>query len=155
MNTLDTVYYDSLTIDQRQHYGQQELFLAAYAVHGRLYLAAKASDISINTVESWQKSDIHRFKKRLKDAQQVCLERWEKVMDARLDAPKGNLGSDPLLMFKLKKLDPTYRDNYVVVAPGLGLELLARINNVVRQSLPAPEAGTVEAEVRDLSEARE
>ena len=143
-------YLDTLTLDQRQHYDNQERFLRAFEVHGRLYLAAEAAEISINTVESWQKLDRHGFQKRLMAAQQKCTERWEQVMDQRLQNPEGNRGSDPLLMFKLKKLDPAYRDNYVVIDPGLGIKLLARLNDVVRSALPSPEEPVVDAQVREL-----
>ena len=58
----------------------------------------------------------------------------------RLENPQGNRGSDPLLMFKTKaEMPEKYREDIKLLDSGLGLKLLAKINDVVRASLPALE----------------
>ena len=152
MNTLETTYYDSLTLDQRQHYDNQERFLRAYEVHGRLYLAGGSADIGINTWQGWQTHDTHSFQKRLLDAQKRYTESVEAIMDERLANPQGNRGSDPLLMFKLKALDPgKYREDIKVIDGGVAVQLLDALRALGSVApVKVLEAGSVvEAEVRD------
>jgi len=58
--------------------------------------------------------------------------------------------SDNLLMFRAKKLDPSYRDNYSPVSPD-SLVAFAQIFEVLKATaVQSPETPALEAEVREL-----
>ena len=76
-------------------------------------------------VEKWQRTDRYRFKKRMALAEQGYVEKLEAEADRRavegIDHPVIYQGvitdtykqyTDNLLMFRMKKLQPEYRDNY-------------------------------------------
>jgi hypothetical protein len=145
----------TLTLQQRQTYDNQERFLRAYATHGKMTRAADAAGISRNTVEFWQRTDSHGFNKRLQLAHDKYVESWEQLMDERLADPKGNRGSDILLMIKLKSERPEkYREDVKVQ----GLEPLTALLEEARKLAARDierrrlEEGSVEAEYRDLGE---
>lgn len=121
-------YYAQLSLQQKQSFDRQEIYLKTFAKLGRQYQAAETCDISVNTLEWWKSTDHHGFKKRLELAHQVNLEVWESVMDERLEKPQGNRGSDPLLMFKLKAMAPAkYREEVRVIDPGIAVQTLERL----------------------------
>jgi hypothetical protein len=146
----------TLTFQQRQTYDNQERFLRAYATHGKMTRAADTAGISRHTVEGWQHNDIQGFNKRLELAHDKYVESWEQLMDERLADPKGNRGSDILLMFKLKAERPSkYREDVKVQ----GLEPLTQLLEEARKLAARDiekrrqlEAGAAEADFRDLGE---
>jgi hypothetical protein len=144
-----------LTIQQRQTYDNQERFLRAYATHGKIVRAAEAVGISVSTVEGWQHKDIQGFNKRLELAHDKYVESWEQLMDERLADPKGNRGSDILLMFKLKAERPQkYREDVKVQ----GLEPLTALLEEARKLAARDierrrlEEGASEGDFRELGE---
>jgi hypothetical protein len=101
---------------QKQVWQRQEAFLAAYRKCGRKGKAAEASGLTRWAVLHWEKHDIFAFNRRIEVAHADYCERWEQGMDARLENPQGNQGSDILYMFKLKAEKPEkYRENVHVV----------------------------------------
>ena len=107
---------------------KQEGFLQAYASQGGVYKSAAAGGCSARSVENWQDADTFAFQKRFDLAKEKYLEKLTTEADRRaLDGvdqdifyQRDKIGtkttySDNLLMFRMKKLDPSYRDNYSVV----------------------------------------
>jgi len=104
---------------------RQEAFLDAYRRHGILGLACEESGVPVHTAESWDFRDTHGFKKRRALADRSALGVVEAEINRRaiegIDHPVIHQGvitttykqySDNLLMFRAKRLDPSYRDNY-------------------------------------------
>jgi len=104
---------------------RQDLFLASYAKHGIVGLAASESGIPIGTVDYWLSNDTQGFKTRKADADRLALGIVEAEIHRRAvlgaDKPiiyQGRITgsykdwSDNLLMFRAKRLDPAYKDNY-------------------------------------------
>jgi len=104
---------------------RQELFLEHYAQHGIVSLAAADAGIPLGTVEYWDSTDTQGFKKRKIHAGQVALGVLEAEIHRRgvqgVERPivyRGEITgvtteySDNLLMFRTKRLDNQYKDNY-------------------------------------------
>ena len=104
---------------------RQEAFLVAYRRHGILGLACEESGVPVHTAESWDYHDRHGFKKRRALANRSALGVVEAEVHRRaiegIDHPVIHQGvitdhykqySDNLLMFRAKRLDPSYRDSY-------------------------------------------
>src|ERR671918_217186 len=93
-------YYNSLTMQQRQHYDRQELFLKAFAKLGKVYRAADAASVPVNTVNSWQFNDTHHFKKRMAEAHERYVEQCEAEMDETIKSRP--VATQVLQIFRLK-----------------------------------------------------
>lgn len=118
---------DKPTADQFNTWNMQERFLEAYAQVGGVYKAAAQSGCSARAFENWHRADVFGMQNRFQEAQRQYLEKMEAEADRRgiegVDKPVYYLGdqvgtykvySDNLLMFRMKKLDPSYRENAVV-----------------------------------------
>ena len=118
------------TVAQRRCWQTQERFLEAFAKCGSVGEACLETGIPVGTQDSWDQLDSHGFKKRKAMAAQIALGYLEREIRRRAvegtDHPviyKGAITatykeySDLLLMFRTKRLDPGYRDNYAP-APG-------------------------------------
>jgi hypothetical protein len=81
-------------------------FLKAYAEHGTVYKACQAANVRRKDVLKW-KADDARLQQRFEDAEKQFTEKLENIAHERA-AEK----SDLLLMFTLKKRDPSYRENF-------------------------------------------
>ena len=110
---------------------KKRAFLKAYALCGYVTHAAWAAKIHRDTHYAWLKSDPD-YAERFKEAKQRFIELLEAEIDRRafkgVEEPiiqggkvvKDKNGnpimrkrySDVLAMFRLKRLDPSYRDNY-------------------------------------------
>ena len=137
-------------------WAMQERFLTEYSLCGAITKAAAASGCSVHSHENWVKGDAWGYQKRYADAQQVCLDKKALEADRRalegVDHPVVYQGkitathkdySDNLLMFRMKKLDPSYRDNYSLVLE-VPDELLAYMQKRQAEDQKAlPEAGKV------------
>ena len=113
------------TLQQRECWRNQERFLAAFRECCRIGDAAEAIGLTRWAVERWGAKDLYGFKKRMAAAEQGYLEKLEAEADRRgvegIDHPVIHQGkitatykqySDNLLMFRMKRLQPEYRDNY-------------------------------------------
>lgn len=113
------------TIAQRRCWLKQERFLESFRHLGSIGAASADAGIAVGTVESWDLRDMHGFKRRKKDAGTVALGVLEKEIHRRavegVDRKLHFRGqvfdterqySDNLLMFRAKRLDPAYKDNY-------------------------------------------
>jgi hypothetical protein len=109
----------------------QEKFLQAYLKEGTIYHACIAAGINRTTHYDWLKDD-PGYKKLFDEAYQCYTEILEREADRRaregLDVPvgfyKGEAGeyvkefSDTLLIFRVKRRDPAYRDRVDVEHSG-------------------------------------
>ena len=106
-------------------WARQEAYLAAYATCGRVFQAAEIAEVTPRSVSYWVSADSFSFEKRYTAARLQYLELMEAEADRRaiegIDHPvvhKGKITatykqySDNLLMFRMKKLDPAYRDSF-------------------------------------------
>lgn len=152
------------TLQQRQCWQNQERFLAAFRECCRIGEAAEAVGLTRWAVERWQRTDVYGFKKRMAIIEQEYVEKLEAEVDRRavegIDHPviyKGSITgtyreySDNLLMFRLKKLRPEYRENYA--APDRGQQVA--VTKIIINLAPGvkPPGEVVEAtEYREISE---
>lgn len=106
----------------------QESFLAEYAACGAVYKASHLAGHSYNAFRTWVELDKFTFQKRYELAQERYLEMRVLEIDRRAfegyDHPVIHKGvitdtykayDSNLAMFRIKKLDPSYRDNYAVM----------------------------------------
>jgi hypothetical protein len=147
------------TMSDWQVWNRQELFLKAYARIGKIGKAAAATEITVATVESWQRRDTHGIKKRMKLAHQAYVEPLEQLMDERLLNPTGNRGSDILLMFKLKaEASEKYREEVKVLGTAAPLQILDKLRELGAKALKereALEAPAIGGEFREVATAGE
>ena len=119
--------WDSLSLVQKRMSESQARFLAAYVESGTVAAASRAAGLSRKSSEYWADRDVLGFRDRFQralEARRDVVEGW--VYD-RLQDPKGNRGSDLLLMFANKGLNP---DKWAVMAPmpdSGSKELLAQV----------------------------
>ena len=138
---------------EKERWERQEQYLAAFIRQGAHVRTCQSTGISRHTAIYWEEHNIYGFRERLKLAQQAHTERWESLMDKRLEDPQGNRGSDVLLMFKLKALDPQkYRELPVSDHGALaqGLSVLMQLGRMSQGAAPQLQAPSTDATVRDL-----
>jgi hypothetical protein len=76
----------------------------------------------------------------MEQAHQRHVEYWESLMDERLQNPKGNRGSDVLLMFKLKAEKPEkYREEVKVVGIEASKQMMDRLREMATRERQALE----------------
>ncbi len=142
---------------------RQEAFLDAYRRHGIMGLACRESGVPVHTAESWDFHDRHGFKKRRALADRSALGVVEAEINRRaiegVDHPVIHQGvitdtyktySDNLLMFRAKRLDPNYRDNYSDKQES-GAPPVTQIIINLAPGVTMPEQ-IVEGEVREIPE---
>ena len=113
------------TARETRSWTRQQLWLEAFAKCGSIGEACAITDIPVPTAEHWDTVDYYGFKRRKAWAAQMALGKVETEINRRaiegVDHSviyKGEITttykeySDNLLMFKAKRLDPLYRDNY-------------------------------------------
>jgi len=96
---------DSNTI---QHI-KKRAFVKAFARSANVTQSAKASEIDRTTFYRWLKEDSD-FAEQVQYAKEDFIESLEKQLDARIKMGAKDPHSHILLMFRLKKLDPSYRE---------------------------------------------
>ena len=95
-------------IDVIQH-TKKRGFLVAFAQRGIVSEAAEASKVHRTTHYEWLKTDPD-YAEAFEVAKKQYIEKLEAELDKRALAGKQDPHSHILLMFRLKKLDPRYRD---------------------------------------------
>jgi hypothetical protein len=117
------------TMANWQTWNRQQLFLTAYTKIGKIGKAAEAAGMSINTIESWQRRDLHGFKKRVQQAHQVYVESLEEELDA-------SIKRDPVRMqiaqiFRLRAAWPEkYREEVKVLGVSAPFDMLDRLREL-------------------------
>ena len=135
------------TIQQLTSWRNQHAFLEHFRCYGVVASAAKAANVTVWAVERWDSTDLYGFKKRKQLAALEALGYIEDELNERIyvgyDRPVIHKGEITAwykeknsidLMFRAKKLDPSYRDNYQ--SPGSnGNVTVTQININVHPSL--------------------
>ena len=116
---------DNPTAGDVATWNRQERFLEAFSSLGGIYKSAAVGECSARSVELWVISDAFAFQKRFQVAQDRYLEKCVAEIDRRafdgIDKPIYYKGervdtireySDNLAMFRVKFLNPEYRDNH-------------------------------------------
>ena len=165
------------TVPESKRWAMQQAFLAKFSKTHLLCASADAAGISPQAVEQWRHEvDGHsgtlntfNFPKRFNMASLRYQETLDVEIDRRavdgIDKPVYYKGekvdtvkeySDNLLMFRRKKLDPSYRDNYVVNVGTKDIKVTSITFNLHPSVAlpPAPEPVT-DAEYRELPEGDE
>ena len=150
---------------QRRSWQRQELFLEALSVLGSVAAACAETGIPVATVESWSLRDTHGFKKRKCWAGQHALGLIEAEIDRRgrvgIDKPVFWRGqrvdtvkeySDNLLMFRAKRLDPAYKDNYEAPesTPETVTQIIIHLHPDVKLPEPTRDVGQDNASIRPM-----
>jgi hypothetical protein len=152
MDQEQDTYYQSLTIQQRQHYDRQELLLKAYAKLGKIYRAADACGIPIGTIDSWQYRDTHGFNKRMEQAHRQYVESLEAEMDATIKSRP--VATQVLQIFRLKAEWPEkYREEVKVLGLDQSKLMLDKLRGMAAKDLAqqaALEAPAVEGVYREV-----
>jgi hypothetical protein len=147
---------DSATHQKVQVWQRQEAVLAAYRECGKIGKAANAVGLTRWVVDWWLKHDIFQFNRRIEAAHADYCEKWEQGMDARLENPQGNRGSDILYMFKMKAEKPEkYREDVKVQGLEPITQLLEEARKLAARDIERRkqlEEGAAEGEYRDLGE---
>jgi hypothetical protein len=118
------IQWDSLPDQRKATFAAQERALAEYAESRGVLNAAQAANVHYESIESWRRDNVLRFKERWAQADLAFLASIEKRITGRIDDPAGNRGSDVLLMFWAK-----------AHAPELYRELPAMDDEVARETL--------------------
>ena len=104
----------------------QDRWLQAFELVGSSGAASLETGIPLGTSEGWIRNDTNGFKSRRAEAGQIALGHYEREMYRRgvegWEKPLHHQGkltgdfikeySDNLLMIRVKRLDPNYKDNY-------------------------------------------
>ena len=93
---------------------KQRKFLEHLKCTGEYRPSCDHAEVSYNTPYQWAyKSEAFakRFDEARKQGEQVLLDRMEEHIDNRVFAGKDDPQSAVLTMFRVKRLDPRYRDN--------------------------------------------
>lgn len=130
---------------------RQEAFLAEFAHCGAVNVSASVAGHSVASYEFWVSQDTYGFQKRYDLAQACYLENCVIEIDRRafegINKPiyyKGKLidtikdYSDNLAMFRVKKLDPSYRDSHDIVLVDIPDEVMAALRSAKQRDVLAP-----------------
>lgn len=133
---------------KKQIWNRQELFLSAYRRCGKIGKAATMAGMTRWGVIHWQRHDVFEFKSRLDMAHADYCESIEDMIDDRLEAPQGNRGSDPLLMFRAKaEMPEKYREEVKVITNDAPALMWKKLKELAAKSMPA-----IEGEVREVDD---
>ena len=111
----------------RKRWDKQGVLLETYAHSGKEMAGCLAAGVNIRTHNRWLEENRYGYHERFQLANKVYVGLMEAEADRRaiegIDHPVIHQGkitatykqySDNLLMFRMKKLDPAYRDNYTL-----------------------------------------
>ena len=98
--------YETASIEKRRVWDCQEAFLATYRTCRRVDRSAAAIGVTRWAHDNWMRADTFGYRERLKSAHADWREEHiEGEIDSRIKDPKGNRGSDVLVMFRAKAED--------------------------------------------------
>ena len=142
----------------------QEKFLAAFAETGAINLSAATAECSVEAYYHWLSADSYMFQKRFERAKAQVLESMVIEIDRRAfkgyDHPVIHQGKitgtykvydSNLAMFRVKKLDPSYRDSADIAADTSAIRsTLEELRKMGTARLTAP--AVVDGESRPVPE---
>ena len=139
------------SLPQLKCWENQERVLSALQRTGTMHSAAIAAGLSPWAPDRWIRTDVYGFKKRRAMAIQVYEDMLDAEIDRRgvegIDKPIYYKGekvdtvkeySDNLLMFRRKKLDPAYRDNYAPPVNPQDIKVTSIVYNLHPSVAPPP-----------------
>jgi len=138
------------TLSQRRCWINQERFLECFRQLGSVGTACTEARVPVSTAEKWVQADRYAFKKRRDEAAAIALGVLEREIHRRaVEGIERKLHfrgqvfdterqfSDNLLMFRAKRLDPAYKDNYQ--APEVRPNTVTQINIHLHPSVKLPD----------------
>ena len=125
---------------------KQDQFIQLITTTGRWKASCAALNIEISTPYQWA-SKSREYRKRLDAAkesgEQVQLKEYEEQLHARIMRGQDDPQSAVLTMFRVKRLDPAYRDNAVVQVNTVGpVAIQLNFGQVVTHAPQAETAST-------------
>jgi hypothetical protein len=133
---------------------RQESFLEAYKRTSLLTHAARAAEVSVYAVDKWISRDVYAFKKRMETAHREYCDWIREEIQSRLAEPKGNRGSDILLMFEAKAAMPEmYREEVKVIGVDTAKQMMDRLREMAtkeREQQAALEAPAIEGQFQEV-----
>lgn len=121
----------------------QTAFLTAFAELGRIEASAKACGLERHGHQRWLKEDLS-----YRERWEVALAQHRENVDARIlkriDDPEGNRGSDVLLMFYAKAVNPDKYREVAINVDGKAVDSMAEVKKLVSEARRKKQA-----EVRD------
>ena len=136
------------SVKQEQMQLRQDAFLQAYEKLGRITHAAEAAGLHRDRHYEWMKADALGYRASFEKALQGHRDYVDRLILDRIEEPAGNRGSDVLLIFYAKAVNPEkYRD----VSVGVDDDAKDAIAELRRLSKQAREALNKEQVQPDLS----
>jgi hypothetical protein len=114
---------------------RQIAFLMAFEEHGTILHACRAIGIARRTVELWRDHDALGFNARFELAHQQRRDVLEQMVYRRLEDPQGNRGSDILLMFANKGLNPAKWATMAPASDSGSKELLREVLDMKKREM--------------------
>ena len=140
----------TLAYGQQLTWERQERFLDGYSRFGTVTKAVAAAGINIHTVHYWDKGDKLGFSERYRHARRAFVDKLENMVLDRLEDPKGNRGSDVLLIARLNKEDPDHWTRNLKLTHEAPNELIQQLRALQQLgSQPALEDGDNQGRVID------
>ena len=121
---------NSLNTTDRRIYDTQTRFLEEYQKCGTIKTAARAANISRETVRLWQRGSKLGFDDRFEASKETFRESLEEIMFERLKDPKTH---PVLLIFALKAHHPDKYRDVVVMENDLGQRVISTLRDLQRR----------------------
>ena len=106
---VDTDRNVTLATKERYTLELQDAFLGLFVTCGTVKAAAESAGMNRSTVDNWAKADTLGFADRYAQARRDRIDHAEaKYVLHRLDNPKGNYGTDLMVIAYMNRLDPEH-----------------------------------------------
>lgn len=106
---------DYLADNEAKRVAWKEKFIAEFPKYRTITYTAKAIGVTRMSINNWMRQD-PEFKLAFEDAKVATLDYYLNILDDKLDNDsKVNVAQSNLIMFRVKQLDPSFRDNFTVV----------------------------------------
>lgn len=130
----------------------QDAYLAAFALSGEVVKSCRAAGVHHSTYYEWLQADAQGFKARIEEATLSFRESLQSRAIARIDDPKGNRGSDVLLMSMLNAWWPEKYRQTVIDTSSVAKDVLAELR---RRKKAEREGKAARRERTEVEESRE
>ena len=126
-----------LPSEESRSWDRQEAVIEAYCKLGTLAKAAQAVGLTAEAAYWWQTNNTHDFNNRMARGRQGYRDYLENMVHERLSDPKGNRGSDVLLMGALNANHPDKWSRNIQVTHEVGREVMATLQKIQEQQSTA------------------